>query len=237
MLTDPRRTIIGGGSALEMAFLVAFSQLAPAHTVTLFRGLVSLRVPRFPLIFFVASTLLSLTPFVTLAAPFLAASGFFVAWTYLRFYKPALADLEASAGPLRGDASDTFALAEFFPAPLRAPVAVLSDVVHAAAVSIGLCTPFSDAHIAASRGDRFGSGRSVSHGHGGSRAETERRRALALKQLDQRLSASTAKGVSPQPGESLAQAQAQPQPPQMPQVGAPAPGEGDGEAGVLRAES
>ncbi|KAG8405335.1 hypothetical protein J3458_021996 [Metarhizium acridum] len=41
-------TTISGGISIQIAFLVAFSQLIPAHTVTLFRGIVSLKVPRFP---------------------------------------------------------------------------------------------------------------------------------------------------------------------------------------------
>ncbi len=51
-----------------------------------------------------------------------------------------------------------------------------------------ICTPFSAADVSASRGDTF-----MQRGTPGSaRAEAERRRALALKALDQRLHAATA---------------------------------------------
>jgi hypothetical protein len=49
------------GLSLQMAFLGSFSQLVPAHTVTLFRGVASLRVPRFPIVYIGIITVLSMT--------------------------------------------------------------------------------------------------------------------------------------------------------------------------------
>lgn len=110
-------TVIAGTVSLQISFLVAFSQLVPAHTVTLFRGLLSMRVPRFPLLYIGVVTLLSMTPFLSSASVWLSTFGFFTSWTYLRFYKTAFPDLDSSQPTsLRGDASETFALAEFFPA-------------------------------------------------------------------------------------------------------------------------
>ncbi|KAK4120846.1 DUF1751-domain-containing protein [Parathielavia appendiculata] len=183
---------IAGTIPLQISFLVAFSQLVPAHTVTLFRGLLSLRVPRFPLLYIGLVTLLCLTPMLTIASFFLAVYGFLVSWTYLRFYKVAFPDLDTSQpNSLRGDASDTFAIAEFFPGPVRPLVAAISDHVFDVLVAMRLCVPFSAADISAARGDH-------SHGFshrgapGSARAEAERRRALALRALDQRLHAATA---------------------------------------------
>ncbi|KAK0704698.1 eukaryotic integral membrane protein-domain-containing protein [Lasiosphaeris hirsuta] len=183
-------TTIAGTIPFQISFLVAFSQLVPAHTVTLFRGLVSLRVPRFPILYMGLVTLLCMTPILTSASFFLANFGFLTSWTYLRFYKPVFPDLETSQpSSLRGDASETFAFAEFFPGPVRPFVASLADQLFNVLVAMRLCTPFSPADLSVARGETSFMQRGAP---GSARAEAERRRALALKALDQRLHAATA---------------------------------------------
>lgn len=196
-------TSVNGTIPLQISFLVAFSQLLPTHTVTLFRGILSLRVPRFPLLHILAVLLLSLTPLLSLASAILVLAGFQTSWTYLRFYKPAFPDLESSQpSSLRGDASEAFAFAEFFPDPLKPLVSFLSGQVYNIMVALHLCSPFSAADASASRGDTF-----TQRGMPGSaRAEAERRRALALKALDQRLHAATAGGSKSQVPSQSAQA-------------------------------
>lgn len=156
--------------------------------MTLFRGVLSLRVSRFPLVYLGIVTILSLTPLLSSAAFLLAVFGFLTSWTYLRFYKTVFPDLESSqSGTLRGDASETFAFAEFFPNPVKPVVAAFADQVFEVLVAMRLCTPFSQADVSAARGDNF-----LQRGTPGSaRAEAERRRAIALKALDQRLHAAT----------------------------------------------
>ncbi|KAI1179758.1 eukaryotic integral membrane protein-domain-containing protein [Nemania sp. FL0916] len=181
-------TTINGTIPLQISFLVAFSQLVPAHTVTLFRGVLSLRVPRFPLIYVGLVTAANLTPWISDASLPLTIFGFLTSWTYLRFYKTVFPDLDASQpASMRGDASETFAFSEFFPAPVKPLVAALSDQIFNMLVAVRLCTPFSEADISAAQGNNFHQ-RSAP---GGVRAEAERRRALALKVLDQRLHAAT----------------------------------------------
>ncbi|RDA94802.1 hypothetical protein CP533_4248 [Ophiocordyceps camponoti-saundersi (nom. inval.)] len=195
--------VISGTVSLQVSFLVAFSQLIPAHTVTLFRGILSLRVPRFPLLYMAIVAVLSLTPLLSRAAFWLAVFGFMTSWTYLRFYKVVFPDLDSSQpASLRGDASETFALAEFFPASVKPIVATLSDHVFDFLVAMRLCTPFSHADVFAARGDRYMQ-RSTP---GSARAEAERRRAIALKALDQRLNAASSSSSSsgsrpPQPAQ------------------------------------
>jgi hypothetical protein len=189
-----RLTTIAGTIPLQISFLVAFSQLVPAHTVTLFRGILSLRVPRFPLLYIGLVTILALTPLLSIASLFLSVFGFITSWTYLRFYKTVFPDLDASQPTsLRGDASETFAFAEFFPGLAKPFVAALSTQVFNVLVAMRLCVPFSAVDVsAATRGDAHSM---LSRGAPGSaRAEAERRRALALKALDQRLHAATAGG-------------------------------------------
>ncbi|KAJ4307003.1 hypothetical protein N0V88_000377 [Collariella sp. IMI 366227] len=187
---------IAGTIPLQISFLVAFSQLVPAHTVTLFKGILSMRVPRFPLLYIGFVTLLALTPMLTIASFLLAVYGFFVSWTYLRFYKTAFPDLDTSQpSQLRGDASETFAIAEFFPGPVRPLIASISEQVFGVLVAMRLCVPFSQADVSAARGDHH---HTFSHrgGPGSARAEAERRRALALRALDQRLHAATANAAT-----------------------------------------
>ncbi|KAG6012428.1 hypothetical protein E4U43_007799 [Claviceps pusilla] len=204
-------TSISGGVSIQVAFLVAFSQLIPAHTVTLFRGILSLKVPRLPLLFIGIVTVLSLTPLLSRAAGWQASFGFLTSWTYLRFYKAVFPDLDSSQpASLRGDASETFAFAEFFPEPVKPFVAALSDQIFSVLVTMRLCTPFSQADMSAARGERI-----LQRGTPGSaRAEAERRRALALKALDQRLNAASANGtpsrVPAQPSGPTVQTQPQP---------------------------
>lgn len=162
--------------------------------MTLFRGILSLRVPRFPLVYLGIVTVLSLTPLLSCAAFWLALFGLLSSWTYLRFYKTVFPDLDSSqASSLRGDASETFAFAEFFPAPVKPFVAAFADQVFEALVAVRVCTPFSQADVSAARGDNTFLHRSTP---GSARAEAERRRAIALKALDQRLHAATANSAN-----------------------------------------
>ncbi|KAH8599356.1 eukaryotic integral membrane protein-domain-containing protein [Bisporella sp. PMI_857] len=209
-------TSVNGTIPLQISFLIAFSQLVPAHTVTLFRGIVSLRVPRFPLIHVLAIFLLTLTPLLSASSFLLATNGFLSSWIYLRFYKRAFPDLEANQpASLRGDASETFAFAEFFPDAAKPAIAGFSNQVFSLLVSLKICTPFSQADATASRGNA-----SLARGAPGSaRAEAERRRALALKALDQRLHAATGGPSSkpqPPPQAPPASVQVQPQPNDQP---------------------
>lgn len=199
-----RLTVIAGTVPLQISFLVAFSQLVPAHTVTLFRGILSMRVPRFPLVYIGIVSVLSLTPLLSSASFWLAIFGFLTSWTYLRFYKVVFPDLESSQPTsLRGDASETFAFSEFFPAPAKPFVAAFADQVFELLVAMRLCVPFSHADMSGARGDNF-----LQRGPPGSaRAEAERRRAIALRALDQRLHAATS---SPSGGQSSSQPPAQP---------------------------
>ncbi|KAK4070049.1 uncharacterized protein Triagg1_6470 [Trichoderma aggressivum f. europaeum] len=196
-------TVIGGTIPFQIAFLVAFSQLIPAHTVTLFRGVVSLRVPKIPLIYIGIVTLLSFTPLLSRAALWLANFGFLTSWTYLRFFKVVFPDLDsAQPASLRGDASETFAFAEFFPGPVKPFVAAVADQIYSILVVIRLCKPSGQRGIA-TRHDSI----SQRGAPGSARAEAERRRAIALKALDQRLNAATAAARQSAPAPPPASAQ------------------------------
>lgn len=202
MLFFHRLAYIQGSVALQGAFLVAFKQLVPEHTVTILQGVVKIRVKHFPAIFLAANTI---SGFVigTDTALVLAWAGFFTSWTYLRFLKKQ-ADLSGpgtGGATIKGDASETFAFAYFWPDVVQPPIAAISDGVYNALVAMHIISPFSAEDVetsnvqAAARGEGGlpsllnQAGRK---GGSGKREETERRRALALKALDQRLHAATA---------------------------------------------
>lgn len=168
-----------------------------------------MRVKHFPAIFLLANTISGIA-LGTETAMFLAWFGFFTAWVYLRFYRvsPSLSSAATGDGSvIKGDASDTFAFAHFFPEPIQTPVGKVADQVYNTLVSLRVCSPFSAEDIDA--GNEQASARAEGGlpsimnpnsrgGKGGAtRAEAERRRALALKALDQRLHAATARGQAP----------------------------------------
>jgi hypothetical protein len=138
---------------------------------------------------------------------FLSWLGFLTAWIYLRFYRIAPLLATTATGEeavMKGDASDTFAFSRFFPDSIQVVLDPLTDSIYKTMVALKLCMPFSEEAIDQSNeqasaraegglpslmiGGRGGRA-------GGRREEAERRRALALKALDQRLNAAAATRV------------------------------------------
>ena len=196
-------TPIQGLLAVESALLVALKQLVPEHTVSLFRGVISMRVKHFPSIFILAN-MLSGPLLGTDTAFWLSLTGFVVSWVYLRFYKRTEVmggSGEGEGSTMRGDASDTFAFVAFFPDALHPIISPISDGIYSILVQLKLCTPFSEEAIETSNQSRSDGLPNIMNARpgaaGGRRAEAERRRALALKALDQRLNAAAATRAAP----------------------------------------
>ncbi|KAI4089722.1 MAG: hypothetical protein LQ344_005183 [Seirophora lacunosa] len=203
---DLALVVIQGSVALQGAFIVAFKQLVPEHTVTILRGAVKIRVKHFPSLFLAANSLSGIL-LGTDTALVLAWVGFLTSWTYLRFYKkqPDLSSASTGGNQLRGDASETFAFACFWPDAIQGPVAAIADGIYNALVALRICTPFSAADV------EIGNEQATARGEGGlpnllnhdssrsgrnKQEESERRRALALKALDQRLQAASTNSQS-----------------------------------------
>ncbi|KAJ5156249.1 hypothetical protein N7492_009052 [Penicillium capsulatum] len=196
-------TQICGGVSIQASFLVAFKQLVPEHTVALFKGLVKVRVKHFPALFLLLNTLSGIIAGTDTAA-ILAWLGLLTSWTYLRFYKrqPDLTGTSTNGLGIKGDASETFAFACLFPDVMQPPIGFVADQIHAVLVAFKILTPFSEDEIASgnqqvlARGEAglptlLSSQRAGGRGSG-KREEAERRRALALKALDQRLQTAAA---------------------------------------------
>jgi membrane associated rhomboid family serine protease len=196
-------TQICGGVALQASFLVAFKQLVPEHTVTILKGIVKMRVKHFPAIFLLLNTFSGIV-FGTDTAAILAWIGLLASWTYLRFYKyqPDLTGTSTNGLGFKGDASETFTFATFFPDVMQPPISFVADQIYAFLVALKVVTPFSAEDIATSTENAVARGQaglpSLLSNAGssvrsmGKREEAERRRALALRALDQRLQAATA---------------------------------------------
>ena len=197
---NPERALtpITGGVSTQAAFLVAFKQLVPEHTVSIYKGMIKMRVKHFPAVFLTLNTLSGLV-LGTDSALFLAWYGLITTWTYLRFYKsqPDMSGTATDGRGLKGDASETFGFATFFPNVIQPPVAASCNQIYILLCNLKLCTPFSDEDIAtgneqaAARGESGLPSFNKARGTKGmtKREEAERRRALALKALDERLAA------------------------------------------------
>jgi len=164
-----------GQMALQTAVLVAFTQMIPEHQVQIF-GVLKIRVKRLPMAYVTFSTVICLLGYLD---PFLLIQfGWLVSWFYLRFYKRTGGE---GGSPVEyGDRSETFAFVYWFPPFLHYPISIASNAAYSLALRLKLVHPHPSA-----LGDIEGG--AYSPLPGGARAEAERRRALALKALDQRL--------------------------------------------------
>ena len=202
---NPERALtpINGGITTQAAFLVAFKQLVPEHTVSIYKGIIKMRVKHFPAIFLAVNTLSGIF-LGTDTALILAWYGLLTTWGYLRFFKrqPDLSGSSTNSHGLKGDASETFAFATFFPNAAQPPIAAFSNQIYTLLCNMKILKPFSDEDIAS------GNEQAAARGEGGlpsfnrqargargmsKREEAERRRALALKALDERLNAASSR--------------------------------------------
>ncbi|KAF9987193.1 hypothetical protein BGZ75_000959 [Mortierella antarctica] len=177
-----------GLTCVLAGFLVGFKQLVPEHLVTLW-GVFSVRVKTLPMLFTVFVVIESLLTRSQIQL-MMAMYGLFIAWVYSRFFKV--------QDGVRGDRSETFSFASFFPESAQAPVKAVSNLVFGILVRLRICSP-------------LGFGASFQHDlenpqmpgmvlpmtqPASLRAEAERRRALALKALDMRLHAAAGNSSS-----------------------------------------
>lgn len=164
-----------GQMALQAGVLVAFTQIIPEHQLQLF-GSYKIRVKHLPMGYVTLSTVFCL---LGVQAPFLLIQlGWLVSWAYLRFYKRTSGETPGAIETY-GDRSEAFAFVHWFPPFLHFPIGIASDLAYKFALRMRVVKPFPS-----SAGDLEGGFNSTP---GGARAEAERRRALALKALDQRL--------------------------------------------------
>ncbi|KAL9933978.1 hypothetical protein V8E36_007060 [Tilletia maclaganii] len=188
-----------GLEALQTAFLVALTQLIPEHAVQLFRGAISIQVKKLPMLYVGFSNVMCLLGYTS---PFILIQfGWLISWAYLRFFK-------VGESGIRGDRSETFSFTSWFPPFTHPVVSRISSFLHGLFVHLRIIKPWTY-----QPGDlEFGLGGPPSmmgastfgthhhHPHhsqqqsSSSRAEAERRRAMALKALDQRMAGKQSQG-------------------------------------------
>jgi hypothetical protein len=123
-------------------------------------------------------------PFLgTYASSLLSHIAFLVSWIYLRFYKRTTLDTLPTTNDtpvpttLRGDASETFSFASFFPDPIQPPIVKLSNLIFSILVQLGLCRLWSQSDVELSNSvPTSDPARTSAAPPGRARAEAERRR-------------------------------------------------------------
>lgn len=129
-----------------------------------------------PLSVFFMSVILKLIGLVDGTYPTMFFNGLLVSWIYLRFY-------QKHTNGSRGDMADYFTFASFFPNVIQPPIAIVSNSIYGCFVKIGLCKKVVrkfDMHNPTG----------VTIIPGADQHDMERRRQIALKALNERLSKS-----------------------------------------------
>jgi len=175
-LGDPElwfTSTLTGFSASLAGFTVAIKQLNPEQEIKLFGFTFPLRAKSLP----VTVMLVNLVCYF-LHAPFgsfresilFLFFGMYISWLYLRFFQV--------KADIIGDMNEAFSFASFFPDTLKPPMIILSNIVH----SLCCCFRFASASVLPG----INGGPFVIPTEGVD-LDAERRRARALRALDQRL--------------------------------------------------
>ncbi|GAA5845030.1 hypothetical protein JCM9279_005410 [Rhodotorula babjevae] len=173
-----------GLMALQVGFLVAFTQLIPEHQVQIFGGLAKVRVKSLPMLYVTFSNIACVLGYIS---PYILIQfGWLAAWFYLRFFK------YNEGVDFRGDRSETFAFHNWFPPFIQKYVQAAAGFAFSLAVKFHLLPAWGlDPESGVP-----GSGSGYTQVPGGQRAEAERRRQLALEALDRRMQAPPTNGAA-----------------------------------------
>ncbi|KAF9381393.1 hypothetical protein CPC16_009874 [Podila verticillata] len=181
-----------GLTCVISGFLIGFKQLVPDHSITLWK-VVSVRVKSLPLLFAMCMMIQGFI-FRSQLQLLMAIYGLFTSWIYSRFFRV--------QDGIRGDRSESFSFASFFPGLLQTPVKHISNAFFGILVKLKICTPTGfggSFQYDLENPQMSGMGHTFTQ-PGSLRAEAERRRQLALKALDMRLHAAMGNSGSGQAG-------------------------------------
>ncbi|KAF8966600.1 eukaryotic integral membrane protein-domain-containing protein [Flammula alnicola] len=118
-----------GQMALQIAILVAFTQLIPEHQIQIL-GVIKARVKSLPKAYLTLATVLCIVGF---QCPWIIIQfGWFVGWVYLRFYKKNPGDSVGGVDTY-GDRSETFSLISWCPPFIHYPLTLLGNFVYSLA--------------------------------------------------------------------------------------------------------
>lgn len=164
---------MGGFEAGAAALLVAVKQLIPDNEVALLGGALRFRAKHLPGLFISVVVVGSLALGSAVRAIPFTLFGTYLAWLYLRFVQ--------SRNGVRGDLSEEFRLASFFPQPLQPPV----DRIAGAVTRLTGLGAASTAAQQQQAGSYYGLGGAVLPGSDA--GDAARRRERGAKALEERL--------------------------------------------------
>ncbi|KAJ1564948.1 hypothetical protein HK096_005389 [Nowakowskiella sp. JEL0078] len=150
--------------------------MVPEHTLKLFQ-ILAIRVKIIPSILVSIYFILFLLQLISVQF-YVVLFGTLVSWVYIRFFKV--------QDGIVGDRSEMFALASFFPEIFHPVIKPVSNAVYALFVAVGMCAPLANTNVLPMTAT-FETGVLATAQSKNDTADAERRRALALKALDQRL--------------------------------------------------
>ncbi|GFS11004.1 transmembrane protein 115-like [Elysia marginata] len=165
---------IYGMAGYVAGFCVAVKQVMPDHCLATlpFGKLRNTHIPLTLLVFIIIMRLSGLLPG---PYPYMYIMGMIVSWVYLRFY-------QKHTNGNRGDMADNFSFASFFPSQLQPLVAVISNSIFSIFVRIKLCNkPQRKYDVSSPTTITVTLPGTEPH-------DAERRKQLALKALNERLS-------------------------------------------------
>uniref|UniRef100_A0A1A9W5H8 Peptidase S54 rhomboid domain-containing protein n=1 Tax=Glossina brevipalpis TaxID=37001 RepID=A0A1A9W5H8_9MUSC len=164
---------IHGLAGYVAGICVAVRQIMPDHLIfkTRYGKLTNRNVPLTVLILSIIFWLINL---LDGTYPAMFASGLLVSWAYLRFYQ------RHPNG--RGDSSDSFTFASFFPNVMQPVISVLVNPIYMCCLKMSIVKPPAPPRITSAA-----SLTSISISMPGDPHEIERRRQIALKALSERL--------------------------------------------------
>ncbi|RUS79844.1 hypothetical protein EGW08_012370 [Elysia chlorotica] len=165
---------IYGMAGYVAGFCVAVKQVMPDHCLATlpFGKLRNTHIPLTLLVFIIIMRLSGLLPG---PYPYMYAMGMIVSWIYLRFY-------QKHTNGNRGDMAENFSFASFFPSQLQPLVAVISNSIFSVFVRMKLCNkPQRKYDVSSPTTITVTLPGTEPH-------DAERRKQLALKALNERLS-------------------------------------------------
>lgn len=172
-------THVHGLAGYLAGFSVSVKQTMPDHVI-INSSFGKLRNGHVPLLMVVVAFVARIVGAVDPPFPIMFAWGFTISWVYLRFY-------QRHSNGTRGDTADSFAFASFFPKSFQPFIAVLGNTVFSMLVTIKICKKVQR------KFETVASPVVVVSLPGTEAHDAERRRQLALKALNERLT----KTVSP----------------------------------------
>ncbi|CAF1380847.1 unnamed protein product, partial [Didymodactylos carnosus] len=168
---------IYGLASFVGAYCVVIKQIMP-DTVLISTPFMKLKQDHIPLLIILISTILYVINAVPIHFLIMLSFGIFISWTYLRFF-------QFHKNGTRGDQSNTFSFASFFPPPIQPFISVLANTIFEIFVRVKICKPFVKKYNVAPP-----SSITITI-PGAEAADADRRRQKALKALDDRLKQSS----------------------------------------------